>query len=92
MTDGCFRIWDKAKLVIGQVNGYCLAGGTTGPFRHRRYWPPADVELMGEYASGQIRQSSPADDVRTPGLRQLLTRQKQVLGALARPCLQTSSR
>lgn len=28
VTDGCFRIWDMAKPVIGQVHGYCLAGGT----------------------------------------------------------------
>lgn len=28
VTEGCFRIWDMAKPVIGQVHGYCLAGGT----------------------------------------------------------------
>jgi len=28
VTEGCFRIWDLAKPVIGQVHGYCLAGGT----------------------------------------------------------------
>lgn len=28
VTDGCFRIWDLAKPVIGQVHGFCLAGGT----------------------------------------------------------------
>lgn len=27
VTEGCFRIWDMAKPVIGQVHGYCLAGG-----------------------------------------------------------------
>jgi enoyl-CoA hydratase len=27
VTEGCFRIWDLAKPVIGQVHGYCLAGG-----------------------------------------------------------------
>jgi enoyl-CoA hydratase len=28
VVEGCFRIWDLAKPVIGQVHGYCLAGGT----------------------------------------------------------------
>lgn len=28
VTEGCLRIWDMAKPVIGQVHGYCLAGGT----------------------------------------------------------------
>lgn len=28
VVEGCFRIWDMAKPVIGQVHGYCLAGGT----------------------------------------------------------------
>jgi len=28
VVDGWFRIWDLAKPVIGQVHGYCLAGGT----------------------------------------------------------------
>jgi enoyl-CoA hydratase len=28
VTDGCFKIWDLAKPVIGQVHGFCLAGGT----------------------------------------------------------------
>ena len=28
VTEGCFRIWDLAKPVIGQIHGYCLAGGT----------------------------------------------------------------
>ena len=28
VVDGFFRIWDLAKPVIGQVHGYCLAGGT----------------------------------------------------------------
>ncbi len=26
--DGMFRVWDLAKPVIGQVHGYCLAGGS----------------------------------------------------------------
>jgi len=28
VTDGCFKIWDLATPVIGQVHGFCLAGGT----------------------------------------------------------------
>lgn len=28
VTEGCFRIWDMAKPVIGQVHGYALAGGS----------------------------------------------------------------
>lgn len=28
VIEGCFRIWDLAKPVIGQVHGYCLAGGS----------------------------------------------------------------
>lgn len=27
-VEGCFRIWDLAKPVIGQVHGWCLAGGS----------------------------------------------------------------
>ena len=27
VSEGCFRIWDLAKPVIGQVSGHCLAGG-----------------------------------------------------------------
>jgi hypothetical protein len=27
VTEGCFRIWELATPVIGQVHGYCLAGG-----------------------------------------------------------------
>lgn len=27
VVEGCFRMWDLAKPVIGQVHGYCLAGG-----------------------------------------------------------------
>lgn len=28
VTEGCLRIWDLAKPVIGQVHGHCLAGGS----------------------------------------------------------------
>ncbi len=28
VVEGCFRIWDLAKPVIGQVHGWCLAGGS----------------------------------------------------------------
>lgn len=28
VSEGCLRIWDLATPVIGQVHGYCLAGGT----------------------------------------------------------------
>lgn len=28
VVEGCFRIWDMAKPVIGQVHGWCLAGGS----------------------------------------------------------------
>ena len=28
VVDGCFRVWDLAKPVIGQVHGWCLAGGS----------------------------------------------------------------
>jgi enoyl-CoA hydratase len=28
VADGCFRLWDMAKPIIGQVHGYCLAGGS----------------------------------------------------------------
>lgn len=28
VAEGCFRIWDLAKPVIGQVHGHCLAGGS----------------------------------------------------------------
>lgn len=28
VAEGCFRLWDLAKPVIGQVHGYCLAGGS----------------------------------------------------------------
>lgn len=28
VTEGCFRMWDLAKPVIGQVHGWCLAGGS----------------------------------------------------------------
>jgi len=27
-VEGCFRIWDMAKPVIGQIHGWCLAGGS----------------------------------------------------------------
>ena len=28
VVEGCFRVWDLAKPVIGQVHGWCLAGGS----------------------------------------------------------------
>lgn len=28
VTDGCFRMWDLAKPILGQVHGWCLAGGS----------------------------------------------------------------
>ena len=28
VVEGCFRVWDMAKPVIGQVHGWCLAGGS----------------------------------------------------------------
>jgi enoyl-CoA hydratase len=28
VVEGCFKIWDLAKPVIGQVHGHCLAGGS----------------------------------------------------------------
>lgn len=28
VLDGCFRMWDLAKPIIGQVHGWCLAGGS----------------------------------------------------------------
>jgi len=28
VADGCFRMWDMAKPIIGQVHGWCLAGGS----------------------------------------------------------------
>ena len=28
VVEGCFRIWDLAKPVIGQIHGWCLAGGS----------------------------------------------------------------
>jgi enoyl-CoA hydratase len=28
VVEGCFKVWDLAKPVIGQVHGWCLAGGS----------------------------------------------------------------
>jgi len=28
VVEGCFRMWDMAKPLIGQVHGWCLAGGS----------------------------------------------------------------
>ncbi|WP_421937861.1 enoyl-CoA hydratase-related protein [Phenylobacterium sp.] len=28
VVEGCFRMWDLAKPIIGQVHGWCLAGGS----------------------------------------------------------------